>query len=124
MASWLSSSSPGPHAANKLSEFYCRVCRKDVSVPSDGRYEIIRHFQGYHHLARDQRLRLETPGWRVLDFDGNPLLEDELERQREKITLAPLWSGTENIVFGKTRFRMRQEMWMHSCQCWRKSHFS
>ena len=77
-------------AANKLSEFYCRVCWKDVSVPTHGGYEIIQHFQGLRHFARDRRLRLETPGWRVLDFDGNPLPEDELERQREKIMLAPL----------------------------------
>ena len=26
-------------AANKLSEFYCRVCRKDVSVRTHGEYE-------------------------------------------------------------------------------------
>ena len=77
-------------AANKLNEFYCRVCRKDVSVLTHGGYEIIRHFQGHHHFARDQRFRLKTPGWRVLDFDGIPLPEDELERQREKIMLAPL----------------------------------
>ena len=60
-------------AANKLSEFYCRLCRKDVSVLTHGSYEIIRHFQGLLHFARDQRLRLETPGWPMLDFDGNPL---------------------------------------------------
>ena len=79
----------GPNdAANKLSEFYCRVCRKDVCVLTHGGYEIIRHFQGHRHFARDQRLRLETPGWRVLDFDGNPLPEDELGRQREEIMLA------------------------------------
>ena len=77
-------------AANKLSEFYCRVCRKDVSVRTHGEYEIIRHFQGHRHFSRDQRLRLGTPGWRVLDFDGNPLPEDELERQRDRIMLAPL----------------------------------
>ena len=77
-------------AANKLSEFYCRVCRKDVSVLTHGGYEINRHFQGHRHLARNQRLRLETPGWRVMDFDGNPLPEDELERQREKIMVAPV----------------------------------
>ena len=77
-------------AANKLSKFYCRLCRKDVSVRTHGSCEIIRHLQGLRHFARDQRLRLETPGWRVLDFDGNPLPEDELERQREKIMLAPL----------------------------------
>ena len=40
-------------AANKLSEFYCRVCRKDVSVLTHGEYEIIRHFQGRRHFARD-----------------------------------------------------------------------
>ena len=77
-------------AANKLSEFYCRVCRKDVSVLTHGGYEIMRHFPGHRHFDRDLRLRLETPGWRVLDFNGNPLPEDELERQREKIMLAPL----------------------------------
>ena len=54
-----------------------------------GHYEVLRHFQGRRHFARDQRLRLETPGWRVLDFQGNPLTEDELEWQREKIQKGP-----------------------------------
>ena len=90
-------------AANKLSEFYCRVCSKDVSVLTHGRYEIFRHFQGHRHFARDQRLRLETPGWRLLDFDGNPLPEDELEIQREKIMLAPpLVVRDREYPFGKT----------------------
>ena len=35
-------------------------------------------------------MRLETPAWRVLDFQRNPLTEDELERQREKIQKGPL----------------------------------
>ena len=47
-------------------------------------------FRGLTALSRDQRLRLETPGWRVLGFDGKPLTEDELERQRDKILRAPL----------------------------------
>ena len=77
----------GPtNAANK---FYCRVCRKDMSVLLHGSYEIIRHIQGHHHFARDRRLRLEAPVLRVLDFDGSPLPEIELQRQREKIMLAP-----------------------------------
>ena len=71
--------------ANMPNQFYCRVCRKNVSVLTHGHHEVLRHFQGSRHFARDQRLRLETPGWRVLDFHGNPLSEDELERQREKI---------------------------------------
>ena len=59
------------NAAGKPSYFYCRVCRKDISVLTHGPHEILRHYQGVKHFARDQRLRLETPGWRVLDFEGN-----------------------------------------------------
>ena len=70
--------------------FYCRVCRKNVSVLMHGRHKVLRHFQGRRHFARDQRLRLETPGWRVLNFQGNPLSEDELERQKQKIQNGPL----------------------------------
>ena len=77
-------------ASTKLSEFYCQLCRKDVSVLTHGSSEVLRHFQGIRLFARDQRLRLETPGWRGLGFDGKPLTEDELERQREKILQAPL----------------------------------
>ena len=55
-----------------------------------GHHEVLRHFQGSRHFSRDQRLRLETPGWRVLDFHGNPLSEGELERQTEKIRTGSL----------------------------------
>ena len=68
-------------AAGKPSQFYCRICAKDVSVLTHGPHEILRHYQGVKHFARDQRLRLETPGWRFLDFEGNPLSESELERR-------------------------------------------
>ena len=77
-------------AANMPSHFYCRLCRKNVSVLTHGHHEMLRHFQERCHFARDQRLRLETPGWRVLDFQGNPLEEDELERQRVSILKGPL----------------------------------
>ena len=77
-------------AANMPSHFYCRLCRKNVSVLTHGHHEVLRHYQGRRHFARDQRLRLETPGWRVLDFQGNPLPEDELERQWESIEKGPL----------------------------------
>ena len=77
-------------AANMPSPFYCRVCRKIVSALTHGHHEVLRHFQSSRHFPRDQRLRLETPGWRVLDFHGNPLSEDELERRREKIKKDPL----------------------------------
>ena len=54
-----------------------------------GHHEVLWQFQGSRHFALDQRLRLEAPGWRVLDFQGNPLSEDELQRQREKIRKDP-----------------------------------
>ena len=72
-------------AAGKPSHFYCRVCRKDVSVLTHGPHEILRHYQGVKHFARDQRLRIETPDWRVLDFEGKTLSESELEWQKEHI---------------------------------------
>ena len=77
-------------AADMPSHFYCRLCRKNVSVLTHGHHEVLRHFQGRRHFARDQRLRLDTPGWRVKDFQGNPLTEDELERQKDKIQKGPL----------------------------------
>ena len=77
-------------AANMPSHFYCRVCRKIVYVLTHGHHEVLQYRQGSRHFARDQRLRLETPGCRVMDFQGNPLSEDEQERQREKTRKCPL----------------------------------
>ena len=54
-----------------------------------GVHEILRHFQETKQFPRDQRLRLETPGWRVLDFEGNVMQEKEVERLRERILRAP-----------------------------------
>ena len=45
---------------------------------------------GSKHFPRDQRLRLETPGWEVLDYEGNVMSPAEVERQRQKIMRAPL----------------------------------
>ena len=72
------------------SYFYSPVCRKNVSVLTHEHHKVLWHFEGSRHFARDQPLPLETPGWRVLDFHGNPLSEDELEHQREKIRKSPL----------------------------------
>ena len=88
-------------AAGKPS--HCRVCRKDVSVLTHGAHEILRHYQGVKHFARDQRLRLETPGWRVLDFEGNPLSETELERRREQILRGHLVVRDREYPFAEDR---------------------
>ena len=71
--------------ATKPSHFYCRICRKDVSVLTHGHHEILRHFQGGKHFPRDQRLRLDSPGWEVLDYEVNAMSPAEVERQRERI---------------------------------------
>ena len=75
--------------AGKPSHFYCRICRKNVLMLTHGPHEVLRHFQGVKHFARDQRLSLETLGWRVLHFEGNPLSETELGRQRERPLRGP-----------------------------------
>ena len=81
----------GPNnPSTKLSEFYCRICRKDVSVLTHGSSGVLWLFRGIRHFAREQRFCLETPGCRVLGFDGKPSTEVELERQRDKILRPPL----------------------------------
>ena len=80
----------GPTDASwKPSHFYRRLCRKDVSVLTHGMHEILRHYQGTKHFPRDQHLRLETPGWRVLDFEGNVMRDEEVARQRDRILRGP-----------------------------------
>ena len=76
-------------ASGRPSHFYCRLCRKDVSVLTHGMHEILRHYQGTKQFPRDQRLRLETPGWRVLDFEGNVMRDEEVARQRDRILRGP-----------------------------------
>ena len=74
-------------ATNKVKEVYCL---KDVSVLTHGISEVLRNFQGNRLFARDQRLRLQTHEWPVLDSCGIPLTEDELDRQRKKTFCALL----------------------------------
>ena len=54
-----------------------------------GVHEILRQYQGMKHSPRDQRLRLETPGWRAPDFEVNVMREEKVERQPERIFRAP-----------------------------------
>ena len=94
--------------ATKPSRFYCRICRKDVSVLIHGHHEILRHFQGSKQFPRDQRLRLETPGWEVVDYEGNTMKPAEIEHQREKIMRASLvvrdreYPFSEDVIVDET----------------------
>ena len=97
--SWFTFVTGHTDASTKLSEFYSQIFRKDVFVLTHGSSEVLRHFQGIRHFARDQRLQLETPGWRVLVFDDKCLTEDELERQRNKNLRAPLFVQDREYPF-------------------------
>ena len=68
----------------------CGICRKDVSVLTHGHHGILRHFQGSKPFPRDQRLRLETIGWEMFDYEGNSISPREVERQWKRIKKAPL----------------------------------
>ena len=46
-------------------------------------------------------MRLKTPGWRVLDFAGNPLSESELERPRESILRGLLVIRDQEYLFAE-----------------------
>ena len=74
----------------KPSHFYRQFCRRDVSALTHGSFGILRHYQETRHFAMDQRLRLETLGWIVINFSENPLPDDEVERQRARIIHTPL----------------------------------
>ena len=94
--------------ATKPSHFHCRICRKDVFVLTHGHHEVLRHFQGSKHFPLDQRLRLETPGWEVLDYKGNAMSPAEVERQQERIMGAPLvvrdreYPFSEDVIVDET----------------------
>ena len=69
----------------KPSHFHCQLCQRNVSVLTQGSFEILRHYQGAKYFAIDQRLRLETSGRRVIDFSWNLLPGEKIERQRARI---------------------------------------
>ena len=94
--------------ATKPSYFYCLICPKDVSVLTHGHHEILRHFHGSKLFPRDQRLRLETQGWEVLDYKENAMSPTEVERQRERIKRGPLvvrdreYPSSEDVIVDET----------------------
>ena len=103
-------------AANKPSHFCCRVFRRDVSVLAHGHNDISKNFQSARHFSRDQRLRLETPAWRVLGFHGNPLSDDELKWLGQKYWMVPLCFETVSIPLRKTWLLMGLVLLTQGCQ--------
>ena len=99
---------PTDVATTKPSHFFHRLCHKDVSVLTHGHHEVLWHLQGSKHFPCDQRLRLETPGWEVLDYEGNAMSPTELQRRREKMLRATLvvrdreYPFSEDVIVDET----------------------
>ena len=55
-----------------------------MSVLTRGSFQILRLYQGAKHVAMKKLLCLEIRGWSVLDFNGNPVVEEEVEWQRDR----------------------------------------
>ena len=70
---------------SSLSHFQCQLCQLDVSLLTQGLFEILWHYQGAKYSTMYQRMRLETTDWRVVEFGGNPMPDEKVERQRAKI---------------------------------------
>ena len=63
--------------------FYCMICRRNVSMKSEGLYEPKRHFQREHHLRADQRFRARYHPSKVSGSDGRTLYGSKLEAEKE-----------------------------------------
>ena len=63
--------------------FYCMICRRNVSMKSQGLYELKRHFQREHHLSADQRFRARYHPSKVRGSDGRTLYGSKLEAEKE-----------------------------------------
>ena len=57
----------GTDVAGKPSQFYCRICRKDVLMLTHGSHAVLRHFQGVKLFVRYQRLRLVGGYWTLTE---------------------------------------------------------
>ena len=66
-------------AIGNTKQFDRRSHRKDLSVLTHGPHKILRQILRVKTFPRYQRLRLETPNWRVLDYEGNLTAADEAE---------------------------------------------
>ena len=94
--------------ATKFNRFYCRICRKDVSVLTHGNERNFATVPGQQFFPRDQHLRMETPSCEVLDYEGNAMSPAELERQREKIIRVFFGLERQGIPFFRGRQRQRE----------------
>ena len=65
----------------------------DVTVSKTTFIRIFAFLQGTRNFTRDQRLHLESRGWRVLVYEGNAFAEDELDVGCLLLFWLPLLSG-------------------------------
>ena len=63
--------------------FYCKLCKRNISMRTRGLYELKSHFQRDCHFRVDQRLREKTCPGKVRGRDGKMLYVSKLETDRE-----------------------------------------
>ena len=81
----------GPRDASSTFRIsYCKICRKEVPLLTNGHYVNLRFCWGACRFPRDQRLRLKTNGRRILGFLGYSLTKGGVEGNNEKIQMSPL----------------------------------
>ena len=81
-------------------EFYCQICKTNVSIFSKGAREIVRHYQTEGHLRKDQRWQYEHLGkldkvsgtilHAVRGKDGHVLSTFELQKEKPLFESVPL----------------------------------
>ena len=71
--------------SSKLIKLYCWICRKNVLVLTHIFWEVLSHFHGIRRESSP-----ETPGWRLVDFEGNPCLWTSWGHTDKTILRAPL----------------------------------
>ena len=63
--------------------FFCKICRRNVSLKSGGLYELKREFQREDHFRADQRFRARYHPSKVRGSDGRTLYGSKLEAEKE-----------------------------------------
>ena len=108
-------------AAAKPGHFYCQLCWCDVCVLNHWSFEILRQNHGAKHFAMDQRLRLKTLGWRVLNVTG---IVCQIMKFNVRGGLGScghlLCNVIVNILFARIYSRMMLVLSIRSCPFWRK----
>ena len=94
----------GPSDTADETSHFCPICRKNDSVQKFGPHKITPNFQDACSSPRDQRLRLETIGYWVLDFEGTySQMMNSREDSHGSTSEAGSWTNVHRIFVGQPK---------------------